>query len=239
MSHTSNRRLSRLKKLTAPLIAERKRREAEEAAWQRQAARDHATKLVTLILHGDPHIEEPLAIAWRRALDCLKLSGIPEAQLPEYLRALVVARLPGDTENAKFAHVLGSAPLWLRYFCMASIDGIVLGFDLPKNSEPLPELGRKGLRDGMDAWPDLPTGTLGAGDPIPKPDLIARETRPSPLHALSLEEAIDLIGLLEKGEENWSRRERLRLNEIMDKVDNDELTERLITDEGDPKVGPA
>jgi hypothetical protein len=47
-----------------------------------QAARDHATNLVTLILHGDPHIEEPLAIAWRRALDCLELSGISQEQLP-------------------------------------------------------------------------------------------------------------------------------------------------------------
>jgi hypothetical protein len=86
----------------------------------------------------------------------------------------------------------------------------------------------------MDSWPDLPTGTLGAGGPISKPDLAAPETRPSPLQALSLEEAIDLISLLQKGEENWSHRDRRRLNEIMDKVDNDELTERLITDEGDP-----
>ena len=46
---------------------------------------------------------------------------------------------------------------------MASIDGVVLGIDLPKNSESLPELGRKGLHDAMDSWPDLPTGTLGAG----------------------------------------------------------------------------
>jgi hypothetical protein len=234
MSRTSNRRLSRVEKLAAPVIAERKRREAEEAAWQCQAARDHATKLVTLILHGEPHIEEPLAIAWRRALDCVKLSGISQAQLPKYLRARVIAGLPGDTENAKFAHVLGSAPRWLLYFCMASIDGVVLGIDLPKNSESLPELGRKGLRDAIDSWPDLPTGTLGAGGPIPKPDLAAPETRPSPLHALSLEEAIDLISLLQKGEENWSHRDRRRLNEIMDKVDNDEPTERLITDEGDP-----
>jgi hypothetical protein len=194
MSRTSNRRLSRLEKLAAPVMAERKRREAEEAAWRCQAARDHATKLVTLVLHGDPHIEEPLEIAWRRTLDYLKLSGIPQAQLPNYLRALVVAGLPGDTENAKFAHVLCSAPRWLLAFCMASLDCFVLGIELPKNSEPAPEYGRDGLRDHMHAWPDLPTGTIGAGGPIPK--LSALEARPNPLPTLSVEEVIDLIGLL-------------------------------------------
>jgi hypothetical protein len=66
MSPVTRRRLSRLEKL---VTAERKQRKPLELAWRRQAARDHATKLVTLILHGDPHIEEPLAISWDRALD--------------------------------------------------------------------------------------------------------------------------------------------------------------------------
>ena len=61
MSRTSNRRLSRVEKLAAPVIAERKRREAEEAAWQCQAARDHATKLVTLILHGEKDEDVPVS----------------------------------------------------------------------------------------------------------------------------------------------------------------------------------
>src|SRR6266699_5065645 len=108
MNQISRRRLSRLEKLVASVVAERKRREPEEAAWRRQAALDHATKLVVLILQGDPHIEEPLAIAWNRALGHLGLSGTPQALLPYRLRA-VVAALPGDTEIAKFAHVLCSA----------------------------------------------------------------------------------------------------------------------------------
>jgi len=212
MNQISRRRLSRLEKLVASVVAERKRREPEKAAWRRQAALGHATKLVVLILHGDPHIEEPLSIAWNRALGHLGLSDTPQALLPYRLRA-VVAALPGDTEIAKFAHVLCSAPRWLLRFCMASLDCFVLGIELPKSSEPAPECGRDGLRD-MKSWPDLPT-TIGAGRPIPKPN---------PMRALSLEECIDLIGLLKSGEENWSRRDRRRHSEIMAKVDRDELS---------------
>src|SRR5438105_806636 len=139
MSRTISRRLTRLENLAVPVIAARRRWEAEAPIWRRQAARDHATKLVTLILHGNPQVEEPLGIAWRRALDGLGLTGTPEAQLTDRLRALVVAGLPGDTENAKLAHVLGSAPRWLLSFCMTWADALLLGFDLPKSSEPPPK----------------------------------------------------------------------------------------------------
>jgi hypothetical protein len=232
MNRMSRRRVSRLEKRMVPSIAKTRRSEAENAAWQRQAARDHATKLVTLILHGDPQIEEPLAIAWRRALGRLGLVGIAEAQLADRLRALVIAGLPGDTENAKFAHVLCSAPQWLLAFCLAWADDCILGIDLPKSSEPPTKLGRKALRDCLDSWPDLPVSTLGAGGPIPK---LAPSPLSSPLDALSFEEIVDLRGLVEKGEENWSRRDYRRYTEITAKVDMDDLfPEWLITGEGDP-----
>jgi len=164
-------------------------RAAKEVAlishWENQAALDHAANLVALILHGEPHIEEPLAIAWNRALGHLGLSHTPHAQLRYRLRA-VVAALPGDTEIAKIAGVLDSAPSWLLDFCMASLDCFVLGIELPKSQEAAPEYGRDGLRDSINSWPDLPSGTVGAGRPIPKPN---------PMRALSPDEAIDLIGL--------------------------------------------
>jgi hypothetical protein len=195
MNLISRRRLSRLEKRVASVVAERKRREPEEMARQRQAALYHATKLVTLILHGDPQIDEPLAIAWERALGHLGLSGTP--QEPLYYRLLAaLADLPGDTENAKIAGVLRSAPSWLLGFCDASLDCCLLGIELPKSSEPAPEYGRDGLREGRDSWPDLPKGTIGAGRPIPNPN---------PMRTLSPEETIDLLGLLKSGEENWSR----------------------------------
>ena len=113
-------------------------------------------------------------------------------------------------EIAKFAHVFRSAPSWLLDFCHASVDCCLLGIELPKSSEPAPQYGRDGLREAWDSWPDLPKGTVSAGRPIPKLN---------PMPKLSAEEILDLNRLLKSGEENWSRRNRHRHNEIMDKVD--------------------
>jgi hypothetical protein len=210
MNLAGRRRLSRLEKRVASVVAERKRREPEEMEWRHQAALYHARKLATLILHGDPQIDEPLAIAWERARG---LSSTPE-ELFHYQRFRVVVVGPhGDTESAeiaKFAHVFRSAPSWLLDFCHASVDCCLLGIELPKSSEPAPQYGRDGHREAWDAWPELPKGTIGAGRPIPQPN---------PMRTLSLEEAIELIRLLKSGEENWSRRDRHRYSEIMDKVD--------------------
>jgi hypothetical protein len=209
MNLTTRRRLSRLEKRVASVLAERKRREPELIAWQRQAALYHATKLATLILHGDPQIDEPLAIAWERALGHLGLSGTPQELLYYRLHA-ALADLPGDTEIAKFAHIFRSAPSWLLGFCDASIDCFLLGIELPKSSEPAPEYGRDGLREADDAWPDLPKGTIGAGPPLPKPN---------PWFALSYEEGRELIRLRNVGEENLLRRDRHRFSELRAKMD--------------------
>src|SRR5690242_6135191 len=117
MKRTGSRRLSRLEQQVEPITAERERRELERDRRRRQAARDHATMVVTLALHGNPRIDEPLRFAWDRALKSLGLNDCPAEQIPDRLRALVVAKLPGDTENAKFAHVFHSAPQWLLDFC--------------------------------------------------------------------------------------------------------------------------
>jgi hypothetical protein len=202
MNLISRRRLSRLE----IAVAERNRRAPERAACLRQVAFAHAIKLATLILHGNPKIEEPLALAWDRALDHLGLTNAPQAVLSDRLRA-VVAGLPGDTEIAKIAHVLSSAPSWLLKFCRAAIDCCVLGMEFPKSSEPAPKWSRDGLRNC--SWPGLPTGTIGAGPPVPKSN---------PWFALSFEEGMDLIRLRKIGEENWLRRDRHRFSEIRDKM---------------------
>jgi hypothetical protein len=220
MTSTTHRRLSRLERRAAPIVAARKQREAEEAARLGEAANDHATRLVTLILHGEPRIEEPLAIAWHRALDHLGLTGTSEALLPIILRKRVIAALPGDTENDKLAPVLGSAPQWLLTFCMGFCDGLILGISLPKDSEASPEPGCDAIDDMRRRWPLLPTGTIGAGGPIPDVDFSALDELigENPFDALDGEEIIDLMQLDEKGEKHWSRRDRRRRREIMAKI---------------------
>ena len=210
MKYTISRRLDRLEPIA---IAEGKRREA----WLRQAARDHATQLVALILHGDPKIDEPLSTAWSRALSHLDLVDVPDQYVADRLSHLVVAALPGDSENDKYVGVLSSAPSWLRHFCMARLDAFALGIELPKISEPLPQYGWDGFHD-RKSWPDIPSGTIAAGRPIPKTN---------PFDILSVEESIDLVSILKMDEKTWSRRDRRRHEEIMAKVDDDELSRAL------------
>jgi hypothetical protein len=128
--------------------------------------------------------------------------------------AVFAESIEQQSETEKFASILSSAPAWLRYFCLASLDGRVLRFPLPTQSEVPPECGRDGLRD-MKSWPDLPSGTIGAGRPIPK-------TRA--FDALSTQELIAVIGLLKSSEDSWSHRDRRRHKEILSKIDNDELS---------------
>jgi hypothetical protein len=170
-------------------------------------------------LHGAPHIDEPLAVAWQRALDHLGLTGTPDRLLPMILRRRVIAALPGATTNDKLAPVLVSAPQWLLTFCMGFYDGLILGISLPKDSEASAELGCDAL-DDMHRWPRLPTGMISAGGPIPDQDFSALDARmgENPFDALDGEEIIDLIELDKKEEENWSHRDRRRRREIMSKV---------------------
>jgi hypothetical protein len=86
MKRTGRRRLSRLEKQIEPIIAERERREMEIDKRLRQAARDHATMVVAVLLHGAPQIKEPLRFAWWRARDNLGLTDIPSAQILDRLR---------------------------------------------------------------------------------------------------------------------------------------------------------
>lgn len=80
-----------------------------------------------------------------------------------------------------------------------------------------------GVRDSLDSWPDLPTGTLEAGGPIPELDLSPLDALPNPFDALSADEILDLSRLTESGEGNWSRRDRRRHREIITKVDTSNL----------------
>ena len=165
MTRANRRRLSRLEKLAEPIIAERKRSEAAIAEELRHAAREHAARLAAVILYGEPKIDEPLALAWSRALAHLKLADTHEKMLPLSLRLHILETQQGGSEEAKLAHVLASAPQWLLIFCAGYFDAEILEFDLPEHPEPPPEPGVDGLKD-MGAWPLLPTGTLGAGGPI-------------------------------------------------------------------------
>ena len=209
MTRANRRRLSRLEKLAEPIIAERKRSEAAIAEELRHAAREHAARLAAVILYGEPKIDEPLALAWSRALAHLKLADTHEKMLPLSLRLHILETQQGGSEEAKLAHVLASAPQWLLIFCAGYFDAEILKFDLPKHPQPPPEPGADALKD-MKAWPLLPTGTLGAGGPI-------REDEPPPFRTLA-EEFMDYYQQVDKHPENYSRQDRRRRREIMAEI---------------------
>ncbi len=208
MNRAINHRLDRLEKQGEATAAVRKRRTSEQVERLSQAAREHAAMVAALVLHGDPQMDEPLKCARDRMLENFRLTNVQPAGYPLLVHEFVMAEVPGDTENAKFAQVLRSAPQWLLVFCMCHIDAQILGFGLPTFPDPPPEPGLVGI-DDMFCWPGLPSGTLGAGGPIPEPNLF---------EALSSDELIDFDALIEKGEENWSRRDRRRRKEIMVKI---------------------
>jgi hypothetical protein len=223
MGRNKRQRLARLEQKTERLDDERKQQEDELSERLRRAAGDHLTMVVAVVLHGDPRIGERLEIAWRRALDRLGLTGTRPEHLLKQMRRLLVDQLPGPTPTEKFASVLWSAPPWLLSFCMCNLDAAILRFSLPGG--PLPEPGRSETRP---SWPRLPWwGAFADGGPMPEePDDLSwlddwLSERGVPLDAydsLDADEVNDLLQLLEKDEENWTRLERLRRNEIMAKV---------------------
>jgi hypothetical protein len=203
-----NHRLSRLEKQAEATAAVRTRRASEQVKRLSQAARGHAAMVGAIALYGDPQLDEPLKFARDRMLNCLTLTSVSPQGYPLLVHAIVVAKVPSDTENAKFTKVLHSAPQWLLTFCMCHIDAQILGLHLPTFPDPPPEPGLLGI-DDMFRWPDLPNGTLGAGGPIPEPNRF---------EALSIDELIEFDMLIIKGEENWSRHDRRRRKEMMIKM---------------------
>ena len=57
--------------------------------------------VVALVMHGDPRIDEPLEIAWRRALHRLGLNGGPPENLAGELRKVLSDQLPVDVDALK------------------------------------------------------------------------------------------------------------------------------------------
>jgi hypothetical protein len=230
MNRAKWRQLRRMEAIAPQAISAQVQREKEQVEYWRRSARDHATKLVVLILHGNPREDEPLECAWRRALDHL---GFPpgidledlerEASFHDTLRARAITDLPGDDENAKFAQVLASAPDWLWCFCRADVDNLFLGLKLASRAEPV-KYGKLGRRERRSAWPRLPKGILAAGDPIP--DNMAN------YDCLTIEETICFLALCRKGEDNLNRHERKRILALGLKVSGEGPLDAIPSDSG-------
>jgi hypothetical protein len=133
-------------------------------AWE-AAARDHAIRVVSVFLKGAPKIDEPLHLAWRRVHEQNIVHLIDKPVPAEFFYERIVKDLPGSTPEEKLAGTIERVPDWLGYFCLMEYSAFILfdGYQMPN----IEELERKWKipMDDRVAWPFLPKGLLGRGDP--------------------------------------------------------------------------
>lgn len=121
----------------------------------RDDARCHATAVAAIVRFGEPKIDEPLSLAWKRTLlhrDIL----IPDGCENEVQFASPKLYSAKDAERYRFREILKTAPTWLLDFTWIRLDAFVLGFDLPSLSDKRTR-GRARFSDGC-LWPQLPLG---------------------------------------------------------------------------------
>jgi hypothetical protein len=200
-----------------------------------------SVRLHTTVLYGEPTIDEPLVRAWERTLAHHRMDGddstldddaidmpFPELRPAEKMYPAIVddpdygrphySRPDGywwdpdivhAPESARFTEIFRTAPVWLLQFTRIWLDAPVLEFDLPDISAEL-LWGVEGVEDAK-RWPRLPLGTMAAGDPV----CIAPEEFGSDL---SPEERRFYQEMKKRPEEEWSRSERRRMLELIERL---------------------
>jgi hypothetical protein len=207
----------------------------------RESVRLHTTAIAAIVLYGEPTIDEPLVRAWERTLAHHRMDGddstldddaidmpFPELRPAEKMYPAIVddpdygrphySRPDGywwepdivhAPESARFTEIFRTAPVWLLQFTRIWLDAPVLEFDLPDISAEL-LWGVEGVEDAK-RWPRLPLGTMAAGDPV----CIAPEEFGSDL---SPEERRFYQEMKKRPEEEWSRSERRRMLELIERL---------------------
>jgi hypothetical protein len=121
------------------------------------------------------------------------------------LGGILVLRMPRNQRDSRKL----TAPVWLLQFTGIGLDASLLEFDLPDTSAEA-VWGTEGVKDS-ERWPRLPLGTMAAGDPVRTP---AEEFESD----LSPEERRFYQKMKEKPEEEWSRLERRRMLELIERL---------------------
>jgi hypothetical protein len=233
------RLLSKTEELVSTAREKREKSQEERFAWfeplMRRDARLHATAVAAVVISGEPKIDEPLVRAWERTLAHHRLDiedstlnnyaedrARPELRAAEKMYPVIVEdpdygrphsgwdpRIVHAPESARFTEIFRTAPVWLLQFTNIRLDAWLLKFDLPDISAE-PVWGTEGVKDSK-RWPRLPSGTMAAGDPV--------RTTPEEFGSdLSPEEQRFYQEMRERPEEEWSRRERRGMRELMERL---------------------
>jgi hypothetical protein len=166
----SQQRLLKLEKLISTAGKEYEEREKQHVKNLPYHARRHATEVAAIVLSGRAKIDEPLSIAWARALLLYGIDVYSPEGMEDRVRAerLFPAIIGGAQQSARFTEIFATAPVWLLQFTLTAIDAILLKFQVPDISKRL-RWGSDGYKDAR-SWPLLPSGMMTAGDSIPDND---------------------------------------------------------------------
>jgi hypothetical protein len=171
MDRSLRHRLSKIDKHIATARKERKKKNEQHIRDLLFSARHHATAVAAIVLSGQPKIDEPLIMAWNRALQHYGINldtwgGMDDqVEAAEQLDPMI---MQGKEASARFTEIFAAAPVWLLQFTGLLNDARLLKFDLPDMPKLL-SWGSAGFEDAQ-RWPLLPLGTMTAGDPIPSRD---------------------------------------------------------------------
>ena len=196
MSRSTLRRVRRLKADHAHTIAEYERRKNER---NKSLAVDHLLRIIAVFQYGDPRIDEPLALANRRALSKL---GDLEAVALWRIRRIVEEEPPAGDIRSKISARVRQMPDLLLYLCAAFFSTSALGIEAPPRRKNASELELS--QSDSKAWPFLPKGVL-----VPR----GKRER-SFLDEMSVEELLEYLDILQRPEEKITRRERRFLDDI-------------------------
>jgi hypothetical protein len=172
MNPISRLRLSKIEKAASAARKASKEAKRQSLLQCRYHARYHATAVAAIALSGRPKIDEPLNIAWARALQHYGVKVRKWGEIDDQVRAAqqLFPAIIGENEiAARFAEIFRTAPFWLLQFTGISMDARLLNFRLPDISRRRFIWGSVGYDDAR-LWPLLPSGTMMAGDPIPNID---------------------------------------------------------------------
>jgi hypothetical protein len=222
MSLAKLRQIRRLKARAAPVIAERDRRIKERTESLPSVAEEHLLRVILVFRYGEPQIDEPLSLAYCRALSkmndpskivtplsVIKGKGnsssypIDSMALNDF-RTILEREPPDEDIQQKISTWVKQMPDWLRHLCDTGVSMKVLKLESP----PPGQDKRKFYRTKSDrrAWPMLPQGMLKPHTYYDEDDRFIKQMSP--------EEAMAFIRIYEKPEEEWTRRERRFIDEM-------------------------
>jgi hypothetical protein len=171
MTDRMRRRLSKMDERLSIALKKRKQEDQEYISNVLFHARHHATAVAAIVLSGQPKIDEPLNMAWKRALQHYGIKFDAWDRLADQRRAAEQLRpviMEGKEQSARFTEIFAAAPVWLLQFTGVAMDARLLKFEVPRLASGL-SWGDAGYQEAR-RWPLLPSGVMTAGDPIPNID---------------------------------------------------------------------